>query len=82
VSERLRTLRPVTALLRSFGFVTAPLFSSDVLTAFGRICAGPTEFRGASTVTAATLVPPSATSSARQATTIAGDGRCSRSLCM
>jgi hypothetical protein len=42
---------------------------------------GPTEF-GARAFTAATLVPPSATISAMHATTIAGDGRCLRSLCM
>jgi hypothetical protein len=34
----------------------------------------PTLFLGTSWDTAATLVPPSATSSARQATTMAGDG--------
>jgi hypothetical protein len=54
----------VTALFRIFAVVTA-LFLS---------CAVPTLFR-ASCETAATLVPPSATSSAREATTIAADGR-------
>jgi len=52
------------ALLRTFTFVTA-LFRS---------CGVPTLFR-ASWLTAATLVPPSARRSARQATIIAGDGR-------
>jgi hypothetical protein len=58
-------------LFLSFGFVTAPVLSWAV----------PTEF-GASACTAATLVPVSATSSAMQATTIAGDGRRSINLCM
>ena len=63
-SDRGATFAELTALLRSFGFVTAPVWS----------CGAPTLFR-ASWLTAATLVPPSARSSARQATIIAGDGR-------
>jgi len=53
------------ALFRIFAVATALFLSWAV----------PTLFRGTSCETAATLVPPSARSSARQATTIAGDGR-------
>ena len=68
-SERFATFEELTALLRIFGFVTAPLTSCGVLTVLRP-----------SWVTAATLVPPSATRSARQATTMAGDGRRNRFL--
>jgi hypothetical protein len=46
-----------------------------------RSWAVPTEF-GAIALTAATLVPPRATSNAMHATIIAGDGRCAISLRM
>jgi hypothetical protein len=62
-------LAELTALFASFGFVTALFFS----------CGVPTLFL-ASWLTAATLVPPSATSSAMHATIIAGDGRRTRFL--
>jgi hypothetical protein len=62
-------LAELTALFASFGFVTAAFLS----------CGVPTLFR-ASWLTAATLVPPSATRSARHATIIAGDGRRTRFL--
>ena len=54
----------LTALFLIFGVVTALLLSCDVPTLFA-----------ANWLTAATLVPPSATSSEIEATTIAGDGR-------
>jgi hypothetical protein len=54
----------LTALFRIFGLVTAPLTICGVLTVFRP-----------SWLTAATLVPPSATRSAKHATTMAGDGR-------
>jgi hypothetical protein len=53
----------VIAFEASFGFVTA----------FALSCAAPTLFLGICE-TAATLVPPRATSKARAATTVAGDG--------
>jgi hypothetical protein len=81
VSDRFRTFGPVTALLWSLRVVTAPFWSSDVRIAPALTCAGPIEF-GATAFTAATLVPPSATTSAMQATTIAGDGLCAKSVCM
>jgi hypothetical protein len=57
-------LEELIALFRTFGFVTDPSISWAVPTLFL-----PSWF------TAAMLVPPSATSSARHATTIAGEGR-------
>src|SRR5215831_8116542 len=63
-SERFATLAEFTALFRSFAFVTALGLSWSV----------PTLFRGSALI-AATLVPVSATRSAMQATTIAGEGR-------
>jgi hypothetical protein len=54
----------LTALFLIFVFDTAPSFSCAVPTLFLAIC-----------VAAAMLVPPSATSNARHATTIAGEGR-------
>ena len=57
----------LTALFLIFGVVTALFLSCDVPTLFA-----------ASWLTAATLVPPSATSREIEATTIAGDGRCLR----
>jgi hypothetical protein len=60
----LATFEELIALLRILGFVTAPLTSCGVLTVFRPSC-----------VTAATLVPPRATRSARHAITIAGEGR-------
>jgi hypothetical protein len=57
----------VTALLRSFAVVTAPVLSWAV----------PTLERG-SADTAAMLVPPRATRSASEAMTVAGDGGLSR----
>ncbi len=59
----------LTALFLIFGVVTALLLSCDVPTLFA-----------ANWLTAATLVPPSATSSATEATTIAGEGRWSRRI--
>ncbi len=53
-----------TALFFSWAVPTAPVFSWSV----------PTLLRGTATATAATLVPPSAISSASEATTIDGDG--------
>jgi hypothetical protein len=62
IAEGATMVRVGTAI---FGPVTAPNW----------IWRGPTLFRGTSWLTAATLVPPSATINARHATTIAGDGR-------
>jgi hypothetical protein len=64
----------LTALFLIFGVVTALVRIFGVVTALSLSCAVPTLFR-ASCDTAATLVPPRATSRARQATTIAGEGR-------
>jgi hypothetical protein len=61
--------------------VTEPFLSSDVETASALICAGPIVL-GAIAFTAATLVPPSATARAIQATTIAADGLCAKRMCM
>jgi hypothetical protein len=63
-SDRFATFADVTTLFLSFAFVTAPFRSWAV----------PTLFLG-SWLTAATLVPPSATPSAMQARTNAGEGR-------
>ena len=60
----LATFAELTALFLIFGFVTALSLSCGVPTLFLASC-----------VAAAMPVPPSATSSARQATTIAGEGR-------
>jgi len=51
-----------------------PFWTLDELTEFAFNCSEPTLFLGMTTVTAATLVPARAASSATQATTIAGDG--------
>ena len=67
-------LFPVTASFPSFALLTALFASFGFVTAFAFSCDVPTLFFGTA-VTAATLVPPSATSSARPATTMDGDGR-------
>ena len=69
----------MTAFVAIFAPVTLRFLSFGVVTAAVRSCGVPTEF-GASAETAATLVPPSATSSAMHATTMAGDGRCLSNL--
>ena len=63
-SDLFATFAELIALFLIFGFVTALFLSCGVPTLFLASC-----------VAAAMLVPPSATSSARQATTIAGEGR-------
>ena len=64
----------MTAFRAILAPVTLRFLIFAAVTAFALIWAVPTEF-GASAVTAATLVPVSATPSAMHATTIAGDGR-------
>src|SRR6476619_149743 len=63
-SDRAATFAEFTALFLIFGLDTAASFSCSVPTLFRPSC-----------VTAAMPVPPSATSNARHATTIAGEGR-------
>jgi hypothetical protein len=74
VSDWFATFVEFTELFLSFAFVTAAFLIFGVVTALFLSCAVPTLFL-ATWLTAATPVPPSATSSAIQATTIAGDGR-------
>ena len=74
MSERFSTLEPVIAFRAILAPVTFAFLIFAAVTAFGLICAVPTEL-GASAVTAATLVPVSAMPRAMQAMTIAGDGR-------
>jgi hypothetical protein len=68
------TSAPVKELLATFAPFTAFALIFRPVTAFFFSCLAPTLFRGSAWI-AATLVPPSATVRARQATTIAGEGR-------
>jgi hypothetical protein len=77
VTALLAIFAAVTALLASFDALTALFLIFGVVTALLLSCEVPT-LLAANWLTAATLVPPSATSSAMEATTNAGDGRWSR----
>ena len=84
VSELFATFAELTALFAIFGFVTEALLilaaTTALLAIFAAVtalflsCGVPT-LLFASWLTAATLVPPSETRRAKQATIIAGDGR-------
>jgi hypothetical protein len=76
VTALLAIFAEVTALLAIFADVTALLAILAEVTALFFSWALPTLFFGTVASTAAMLVPVSAISSAVQAITIAGDGRC------
>jgi hypothetical protein len=70
---------PVNELPATFGEVMAFAFTFTPVTAFLLSCFAPTLFLGNAWI-AATLVPPSATVSAMQATTMAGDSLSRRDM--